>query len=442
LSRRARLAIGAALAAAVVAHLVYGYAPRERAIAPSAPFAALLDGAGDFERVLWIAYPHQNLGAIDEALGDLGDYLAELGRVAGTRSPQVPRFGPFAVPPSRELALAWRESANGGEDLYGVARIYRGLGWTARLAGKVAGNPWLAGGEVERGGRRYRVRWEGALWIVESGVPALGEPPSVAPPRGPRLAEARVSRAVGPLEPGNLRLARIGGELEIRGGSDAAFPGPAATELENDRSTGALRLDLPDLALWVARADRGPVGGPGLFLLWEEKEAAVPRVAVLQRGGGQMFRLPGEQLLDLLGKGDPATRLGWTARGTDRKARREALRIVPFLERNYPRPHNGSAWLAAAGRLAPRRAAGMLDRLAAQLRQIPLLPQAEVARVEAGARLLRPLADCPRVTFEVWRNPDALRVRLCPEKVDAIDERELESSSGEDASIDENPTIR
>jgi hypothetical protein len=157
--------------------------------------------------------------------------------------------------------------------------------------------------------------------------------------------------------------------------------------------------------------------------------------------------LPGEQLLELVGKAEPAVRLGWVARGTDGRARREALRIVPWLERNYPMASDRAPWLAAAGRLAPRRAAGMLERLAARLRSIPLVPASEIARVEAGATLLRPLGDCPRLTFEVWRNPDGVRVRLCPRgAIDELTVAELEesdeASSVEDGEIDESVRFR
>jgi hypothetical protein len=72
----------------------------------------------------------------------------------------------------------------------------------------------------------------------------------------------------------------------------------------------------------------------------------------------------------------------------------------------------------------------MLERLAARLRSIPLVPPAEIARVEAGAVLLKPLSDCSRVTFEVWRNPDGVRVRLCPgTALEQLSAEELESGS-------------
>jgi hypothetical protein len=435
MSRR-RIWILAAALTLVAAHLLFAYSPRERATVASAPFARLLDGEGGWNRVVWIAYPHQNLGAIDEALGDLDAYLAQLSRVAEVEAPRVPHFGPFAVPPSRELVLAWNDRRDRDVALVGIARVYRGLGWIARAAGAIAGNPWLAGGEAESGGRSYRVRWEGPLWIVESGAVTLATRTNAPETAGgaPALAQARLGVATGPVAPGRYRLAREADGIEVRGGS---LPARALDPLEEQRAIGALRLDLPELALWVARADRGEEGGPGLFLLWEDADSVLPRAAVLQRGAGRIFRLPGEELLEMVGKAEPRRRLGWIARGTDRKARGAALRIVPWLERNYPRPEAGSAWLSAAGRLAPRRAVGMLNRLAERLRAIPLVPPAEIERMEAGALLLKPLSDCPRVTFEVWRDPDGVRVRLCPRgPSDDIPSVELESSPEEDGEID------
>ena len=105
----------------------------------------------------------------------------------------------------------------------------------------------------------------------------------------------------------------------------------------------------------MSSTDRGPIGGPGLFLLWEAAEGAIPRVAVLQRGGGRSFKLPGESILELVGAGEPAYRLGWSVRGTQKSARREALLLVPWFERHLPRP-GGRGSLAGAGRSA--RASG------------------------------------------------------------------------------------
>ena len=135
------------------------FAPRERAGVASPELAALLDADTSFEQALWLASPHQNLGALDERVGDLELYLAELSRLTGIARPRLPGFGPFALPPAREIAVAWNGS---GESLLGVARLEPGVGWIARLAGWLAGNPWLAGGRVEASGTDVRGALAGA----------------------------------------------------------------------------------------------------------------------------------------------------------------------------------------------------------------------------------------------------------------------------------------
>ena len=450
--RKRRWWIGAGVAAVLVLHGLYWYAPREVAAEPSPPFESLLAGntgdagKGVWDRVVWIARPHQNLGEIDRAVGSLDDYLDELGRVAELSAPAVPRFGPFTVPPAHEIAIAWSED---GKRRLAAARVYRAVGLLARLAGHLAGNSWLAGGEATSGSKSYRVRWEGSLWIVESGDGSSWEACGGASGdghRGKKIAEARVARPLGVIPAGRFELFRGDDGLEIRGGE---LPGESATSEGTSPGHETLSFDLPDLALWVAVAEPGPTGGPGLFLLWEETESVLPRVAVLQRGEGRAFHLPGESLLELFGRAEPAFRLGWSVRGTDRKARREGFRAVPWLERNYPMPpmpqlppqagrrRSAGAWLAAAGRIEPRRAARLLGRLAGELRKFPLTPAREIERAEAAVRLLAPFADCPRLTYAVWRDPDGIRARLCPGAGEEA--LRLESSGNEDDQIDEQP---
>jgi hypothetical protein len=434
-SRSARRLAAAVVAAFVVAgaalyvHRVF--APREQAGVPSPELGALLAADAPFEHSLWLASPHQNLGALDERVGDLELYLAEVSRLTGVASPRLPAFGPFALPPARELALAWNGS---GESFLGVARIEPGIGLIARLAGRLAGNPWLAGGRVDSGGRSFDVRWQGPLWIVASGLPAALDPAErrddgASEPGAPAIAQLVLRREVGPLSPGRFVLARGADGLEVRSGVLPETVQPAS------------EWSFPGVALWVSSADRGPIGGPGLFLLWEAAEGAIPRAAVLQRGGGRSFRLPGEALLELVGAGEPAYRLGWAVRGTQKSARREALLMVPWFERHLPRPGGRGAWLGRAGRLVPAASARTLDLLARNLEKLPLLPVAEVQKISATARLLAPFQDCAALSFEVWHEPEGVRLRLCSQIAGEEAEREPLSSS-EDGKIDEEPPIR
>ncbi len=428
--------IAAVLTLAGALYLRTVFSAQERAGVASPELAALLADASPFERALWLASPHQNLATLDEQVGDLDLYLAELSRLTGLASPRLPSFGPFALPPARELAVAWNGS---GENFLGVARIETGIGWIARLAGRLAGNPWLAGGRVESAGRSFEIRWQGPLWIVARGLPpelpppAGADPSAFAPERAPAIAELLLRRGVGPIPAGRFVLERGADGLEVRSGVVPEAVHPAS------------EWSFPGIALWVSSTDRAPVGGPGLLLLWEAAEGAIPRVAVLQRGGGRSFRLPGESILALVGAGDPAVRLGWTVRGTQNSARREALLMVPWFERHLPRPGGRGAWLGRAGRLVPAASVRTLDLLVRNLEKLPLIPAAEVQRIAAGARLLAPFQGCGAIAFEVWHEPEGARLRLCSQTADPgagpVAENG-ESSSPEDGEIDESPSIR
>lgn len=425
------LLVAGALVLAAGAHYRHYFSPRERAGVPSPELAALLDADSAFEKVVWLASPHQNLGVLDERVGDLDLYLAELARSTEIARPRLPRFGPFALPPAREMAVAWSGS---GESLLGVARIEPGIGWVARLAGWLAGNPWLAGGRVESGGKAFEVRWQGSLWIVASGLPAGTALPEPRSPQGGEgepeaIAHMRLRAGLGPLPAGRYVLARGPDGLEMRSG---ALP---------EGAQAAADWTFPGVALWVSSADRGPVGGPGLFLLWEAAEGAIPRVAVLQRGGGRSYKLPGESILELIGAGEPAYRLGWSVRGTQKSARRDALLMVPWFERHLPRPGGRGAWLGRAGRIVPAASARTLGLLVRNLEKLPLIPPAELERLAATARLLAPFHDCAAIAFELWHEPDGVRVKLCSQFSGPEAEREALSPS-EDGEIDEGPSIR
>ena len=66
---RTRLAVWGAIALLILLAVVHYWTyltPGERAGVPSPELVALWADAGRFERALWIAAPHQNLGALDE----------------------------------------------------------------------------------------------------------------------------------------------------------------------------------------------------------------------------------------------------------------------------------------------------------------------------------------------------------------------------------------
>src|SRR5690606_17836524 len=93
-ARRVRGLAAAAFALATIAHLVFWYAPRERAASPGR-LAAELE-APDVEFGTWLAHPHQNLAALARRVDDPRRWAA---RLSGREVDVVPAFGPFLVPP-------------------------------------------------------------------------------------------------------------------------------------------------------------------------------------------------------------------------------------------------------------------------------------------------------------------------------------------------------
>src|SRR3954452_3660206 len=169
--RLLRLAIPLLILLLIAGYVVHGYCPPERAAVPSGLPARLL-ASGQYGACLWVPYPHQNLGKVEEAIGDGTAYLGAAARVADLPAPVMRSFGPFAVPPSSEIVAC---SDLDGKRFLLVARVYSGLAAVARLSGRLADNPWLRGGEIKetQGGsedgpqeRVLHVAWRDGYWTV------------------------------------------------------------------------------------------------------------------------------------------------------------------------------------------------------------------------------------------------------------------------------------
>src|SRR4051812_16440159 len=224
--RLLRLAIPLLVLLLIAGYVVHAYWPRERAAVPSGLPARLL-ASGQYSACLWGPHPHQDLGKVEEAIGDGTAYLGAAARVADLPAPVMRSFGPFAVPPSSEIVAC---SDLGGERFLLVARVYPGLAAVARLAGRLADNPWLRGGEIRetRGQgdeveeKVLQVSWQDGLWMVRSGreakIPAAGPGTDTAP----ALALLHLAADVREMPAGDYRLARQGDDLAVTlaGGGD------------------------------------------------------------------------------------------------------------------------------------------------------------------------------------------------------------------------------
>jgi hypothetical protein len=193
------LAVGAA------AHVRYWYLPRERSASPAAGSAAAVWSGAPLPLRVWIPYPHQNLAVLRRAApAGLGSLL----RLFGVKIPELPRFGPFDVPPSAAVAVA---SDSRGEHFVALAEVYPAIALIARAAGRVADNPWLRGGEVRDGERRLRIGWHpGNVWWVTTedpdAVDLMLESAAPLDALPPGLAWFRSERPLSLLPAGDYRL--------------------------------------------------------------------------------------------------------------------------------------------------------------------------------------------------------------------------------------------
>jgi len=451
--RMSALTVGIAVLA-LAAHFAWSYLPRVRAGRPAAdgPAARLLaaaEGGRAGEAVpavaLWIAYPHQNLAALERGLGEdaaeRDRFLAAAARLAGLPELELPRFGPFAAPPSRELIAV---SDVEGRRVLVAARIYPAVAVLARLAGAVAGNPWLSGGEVDAFGGRARVAWDGLRWSVASaggeeilarlgelgpededgpagdggrgddgGASETTEPPG---PDGPALAILALGEPLSILPVGRHRLVAEGGDLVLANAGAADLPavapdllaGSAVSVLAISGPGGPLAGEGDRLAAAAVALFPADGTGRGLSLRgFLRRAVAVPGAAVWYRPGlGEPG--PARRLLAPLFSGGRARDAGGdgasfalVATGGDSLAR--ARRLTPTVE-GLAGDLRFGLWVA------PRAAFAAVDPVVDLLEKVPLVPRDDLARWRDWRTVLAPLAGYESVSL--LAAGDDLRLRL------------------------------
>jgi hypothetical protein len=414
----------AALALLAVGHYLYWYSPRPRAAAlRPGSFAADLLTAGDYDACLWLPYPHQNLGALADVLGT-GDqagverYLAAVAQISGLPELEVPHFGPFRAPPAREVVVT---ASADGERWAVAAQVYPVLAVVARLAGKLAGNPWLAGGTVSLSDRPATVRWAGRLWLLESAAPpraASSRAARLPLPEGPALSRLVVRRPQGLVLAGSYRLRSQDGVLELAGeapGEWGSRPGelpiPAVEAPAGERIDGeATAADGPIVAVLFASGDAVGGGARAGVLLAGEGGFSLPGAAVLSRSGGERWRLPGEGILRRLRGELPAgEHAGWQVVAFDRESLARAFEVGERLAPLAARGEDAPTWALWA---RPGPAARRVEDVAEALEAIPLIGRQRARRWRAWATVLAPLARYDRLTAEIGRHDGEMRLRL------------------------------
>lgn len=391
-----RLALAALALVLAAFHFSYWYGDRERTGLPG-DLARRVLAADRFPVRFWLAYPHQNLGVLEGAIPDFEEWLGAVGRLAGLPAARFPSFGPFRMPPSSGLAIA---SDAEGDAFVAGADVYPLVAVLARVAGKLASNPWLAGGQVEIEGRPATVGWLGlrGWWVASQGeaLPAESAASQVAGPEAPAIAWAR-TRGVGVLPEGPIRLGRNDGLLEAALAGTTESPGLDANQL-----AGAER---PILAL-LAPAGFASAGAGGM-VLWAGGAGGLPALAVLNGPGGR-WELPGEDLLSLAGGGAVTVAAGdLEIRAYDRPSAERTAALVPWL-RNQAAGEIGAvdAWVD------PGPAAREVGRIKELLTALPLFGSKEVQRWRDLDTALRPLAGQGPLTLHLALSPPAFRLRL------------------------------
>jgi hypothetical protein len=400
-----------ALLGGAVAHIVYWYLPRERAVAldRSSPLAGLLED-GSYGACVWIPFPHQNLGALAKAVGNWEEVVGAGARLAGARdTAEVRTFGPFAVPPSDEMVACTDRS---GGRMRIAAHVYPGLGMLARFAGRLASNPWLSGGEVGK----LRVSWEKGVWSVAGGAegpPVSSAPDSSGAPPPPALAILRVGATFSELPAGTFRLTHRGDDFLLNRDDS-----PAA-------SLPALPKPLPALVAFLDPGADGAAGahGPTALALFPHSDSQwngsfgrrqvrveLPGVAVLHPTGSSGWRLPGGTVSRLL-SGAPlqATVDQWTVQALDRGALQQASALVPSLEAVRAEGHGFTIAVWAD----PNAALGVVSRVRQGLEAFPFTSRSQLRQWRDWESLIGAFRPCGQLALLSRRGePEMFHLQL------------------------------
>ncbi|HEV7671933.1 MAG TPA: hypothetical protein VGS22_25705 [Thermoanaerobaculia bacterium] len=395
--------VGLAGLAAVAGHVGYWYWPRERSAVPdAADVPARMVAAGAWDACLWIPYPHQNLGALAEELDDAQSYFAAVARLSGSAEPSMPAFGPFAVPPARELAAC---ADRNKERLRVSARVYPGLALVAKLAGRVAGNPWLAGGGVKVSDRPATVAWEGTLWTVEVGAP-VAIPEAGWAPEAPVLGAFHLVRSVENFPSGIYALGHRDDAIDLTL-EGSRFP------KESPFDPNELATDRPILLVVAGAEGKNPAAA--LAFYDGKGSLGLPSGVLFHPPKRARWDLPGGGIGGLLADRLPhGAAAGWEMVALDEKSLDRGEALAPAVARIAPpegEPRPGPRVRMAVW-LVPEPALGVVARMRAGLEKFPLALPSDIQPWRDWETVLTPAARCEKAALWSTAEPQAFRVRL------------------------------
>jgi hypothetical protein len=421
--RLLKLAVPLLLLLLIAGHFVYGYSARERSATPEpGSWPARLLTSGAYGACLWLPYPHQNLAKLEGAIGDGPAYLAAVADIADLPAPVLPSFGPFALPPSREIVAC---SDLGGDRFLLVARVYPGLAWVARMAGKIAGNPWLSGGEIRetRGHpdaveeRVLRIAWIDGYWTVRAGAEA--QIPA-SPPSSPALPESlgilHLAKDVSDFPAGSYVLQRKEKDFEIALAEGGEIPeAPAAVAGPNPPVMLAVAGPI-----WPADAEK-PLPAAAMVLFGGKSAlhlgplGDLPGLAVLNPPGEKRWGLPARGLAGLITDSLPhGNASGWSVVALDDASFTRATALAPQISELVPPDgsEGDEARMILGLWLQPRPALALIHEIRRKLEKIPLVDHRQVERWHDWETLLGPLGSCERASLAATQSPAAFQMRL------------------------------
>jgi hypothetical protein len=399
------------------------YWPRERSSVPAGLPARLL-ASGEYGACLWLPYPHQNLGKLENSIGDGPAYLAAVARVAELPAPVIRPFGPFSVPPSSEILAC---SDLDGERFLLVAKVYPVLAAVAKLAGRIADNPWLRGGDVkeERGKpdeveeKVLHVVWREGYWMVRSGDEPKLPPAAAAVPYPPSLGIFHLGQDVSELPAGSYVLERKEEDLDVTLAGSAPPPEPPPFVLAAD-APSLLAVAGP---AWPADAER-PLP-PAAMALFEVKGGLhlgplgdLPGLAVFNPPGEKRWGLPARGLAGLLAQNLPrGNASGWSIVALDDASLEHAEALAPEIS-TVVSPDSDADAPPGLGEIVlglwvqPRPALARVAQFRKGLQKFPLADPRQVERWRDWETLLSPLAACERASIVATRAPSTFLLRL------------------------------
>jgi len=392
----------------LVGHWLFWYAPRKRAMEETDSRLVARLGAESREGrtwALWMPFPHQNLPALAGSAESLDRWLDAA--VALSEESRI-QFGPFAVPPCREIFV--EGFADGTVTVEAV--VYPGLGWIARAAGAIASNPWLGGGEVGTEAEPLSVVWREGVWTVAPpNFRSVTESPTMAPDTAQLEAEIgrlSLSSFAGPLPPGEYRIDHSSSDLRIES------MGSSRTEFPNLELSGAALLLYSGAGSADGRAHSGLVlfdetadGEQGSSLSERGVEIQLPRLGVFYRDTEARWKLPGEGLARLLRLGDEQERQGWRARAWSGAAIESTFNLLDSGTNRAELAESDLAFLAAIDLDRARR---LVSAVADTLESVPLLGRREAAEWRAWENVLAACPECAKL--EVIARSGAASVRI------------------------------